>query len=540
MGIVERMKSWIGWRSLENPAVPMSEGIDMLFDAFGGGPNPSGQAVNARTAMRLTAVYACVRVIAETAGSLPIGVVKKISARQTEPDPTHPRGNLLVSPNTLQTGQVFREQAFKAHLLNGVTYAEIVSNPEDGGYHELWPLEPSRTQLYLDGRRLWYETSSDSGRARTLQPSEVLHIPLFPDITTGVGNAPPAAGRTAIGLALGAEEQAAKLFRGGALPPMTVELAAKLDDDNFNRLRKEFENARRGGRGVIMLEKGMKGETLKQELAVFLDMRRFQVLEVARIFGVPAIMIGEAEKGAPKSSVEAQEREFASHTLKPLLRRFEAEYDRKLFARGERRAIRHDLSELVRADTKVTWDTYIKGLTNAVYSINDVLEDLGRPGIGPAGDRRVSPVNLAPIPRAVERLDADFRWITNRLATEERRRLLGMVSDFGADGMAERAKPFYHERCRNRIVPALIEAGERFANSMKQPADLPGFRQFVQGVADAHRGRAIAALEADPLAWIAAAGIEYDASRALSALLKGNNNGGFAESKGGAVGAGAN
>lgn len=515
------------FRSLENPAVPMGQAIDYLLEAFGAAPNAAGETVNARTALRLMAVYACVRVIAETAGSLPVGVFKRRPDGTRDPDPRHPIEGLLHNPNPLQTGQVFQEQGFKSHLLFGNTYARLIRDRNSGKLGEIWPLHPDQTRPFIRDHRLHYETTGEDGRPIQLYPEDVLHVPLLPNPGELAGDAPVFTGAQAIGLGMASEKQAARHFAEGALGPMGVEAGGKWDDETFNRYRKMFDDARKGGRGVFLFEGGTKPHEIKQDLGVFLDIRRFQVLEACRLYGVPPFMVGESDKGAPKSALAEQEREFANHTLRPILKRHEAELDRKLFRPGAERVVRYDLGELLAADTRTTWWSYSIGRQMGWLNVNEIRLRLGLPGIGPAGDQYLSPVNLDKIPRALEELlDGELSRVAGELEADERRTLLE-ASDDGIENLGDRADRFFEERL-DRVAAGLADAGERFARSklipLGLPVDLAGFRQYCETVAGTHRTRAVDALRADPLGWIAGGRLEYDPGEAVAAIIGGNGH----------------
>ena len=534
MKFLERLASWYMKRSLENPAVPMSQAIDMLLDAFGSGTNPSGEIVNGRTALRMTAVYACVRVIAETAGSLPIGVYRERDDGTRERDRRHHVDAVLHNPNPVQTGQVWAEQAIKSHLLYGNTYAKLVRNMA-GRVLEIWPMHPDRTRPFLRDRKLFYETIEDDGRPLYLDPNEVLHVPLLPDPATVAGEPPPACARTAIGIGLAAEKHAAKHFAEGALGPMAIEAGDRWDDSTFNHIRAQFIEARKKFKGVFILEGDTKAHELKQDLAVFLDMRRFQVLEVCRVYGVPPFMVGESEKGAPKSSVQEQEREFANHTLRPLTKRHEAEFDRKLFRASDPRIVRFDMGELLSADTRTTWWTYSIARQMGIMSLNEIRQKLGMPGIGAAGDQYLKPVNLEVVSRSLERLLQDaMDRVTGELEDDERRQLLE-ASDDGVDSLGDRADRFFEDRI-DQVSAGLADAGERFARSKLVPLGIPvniaEFREYCRRVAASHRDRAVEALRSDALGWIAGGRVEYDPGDAMAAIIGGTGHANESESAG--------
>lgn len=537
MGLLRTfISSWVTARSLENPAYPISQAIDELFEYFGAQPNASGQSVNAKSAQRVTAVKASLRIIAETAGSLELEVFKKLPPAPgrvpRELDPRHPINAILASPNPLQTGQMFRESMFKAHLLHGKSAARILRNGRTGTITALETLNPNGVTPFLNAAgELRFEVQDQRGVTLILVPEEILYVPLSVNCGTFDSDSPIGDGAQAIGIALAAEHMAAKFFGEGLAPPAALRVPWKLDDEKFDNLRAKWYRARKGKPwSPAILEKGMELEDGKSpyDKGQMIEARKFAVLEVARILGVPPHMIAEAEKGAPKSSVEEQSRELVRHVLRPMTTRHEGEFDRKLFvgiARG-RWIVRHKYTELLKADTATVWQTYSVGRQMGIYSVNEVRADLGLPPIGPAGDVHMSPVNMEILKTVERQLEDELRRVGAGLIRAERKTLLEATSE-GADGIADRAERFFGVDQRTRITDGIAEAGGRLGRLLEPigfPVDLERFREFAGQVADRHCRRAMAAIEADPTDWIAGGDLEVNPAEGLAALL-GRTNG---------------
>ena len=522
MGIFARIRGLLG-RSLENPSVPLSEDPpEWLLDAFGATANPSGASVTSRTAVRSSPVYGCVRIIAETAGTLPVRVYRVTAGRDLRPVYGHRVAWLLRRPNEAHEGQVYREQAIRTHILHGNAYTEIVRDGS-GELRELWPLDPASTRPILRDRKLHFETGG-GGRTRVLWPSEVLHVPLLPDVGTITGNAPPILGRVAIGLGLAAETYGARVFGDGLMPPAVLEFPNRLDDEQFTRLKKRYREARKNaGSDALILEGGVKYQEQKVEhdKAQYLETRKLQVLEVARFFGVPPYLLG-VEQSGPRSSVEEQERDFVRHTLRPLLRRFEREYARKLFVGEAEHAVRHDTRELLQADTKTVWETYSKGRQFGIYSANDVRRDLGLEPIR-GGDVYNVPVNLAEARIAELALDAALGHAGDSLASAERRAYF-----------EDPRRDLFDDSRRRLISETIRAAGETVATEILGPAGISTSRErwaaYAEALAAKHCEDGAAAFERNALDWISAGRLDYDAEAAAAALVNGGaNDGGDSE-----------
>lgn len=510
MGILGTIRGLFG-RSVENPAVPLSA-VDVDWESYGWttGSNPSGVAVNAETALTYSAVYACVRIISETLGSMQLNVVRELPPADPVPLFDHPIQTLYDDPNPTVSGQVFRESRIVDQLTAGAMFSEIIRN-DDGLPIELWGLAAAKTRAVLKNRALWYEVSDENGHQRILHPADVLHVPLLPAPGSVRGRAPSEAGATAIGLGLAVERAVARLFGKGL--PGTLEAPGKLDDDRYADLKKRWRVTRATADPTTVLDGGLKW-TLEQ-VREWEHTRSFQVLEVARFYGVPPIMIGEAEKGAPKSSTEEQERDFARHTLRPIAKRIEAEDARKLFI-GEPRGhqVRHHFRELLRADVKTMWDTYSKGRTFGIYSVNEIRRELGLAGIGPAGDVHHSPVNLAELGRRF--LDQTIGKIGDAFCVEERHALLAASED-GDDAVGERCDRFYADH-QGRLAFRLTKGIAMAAAEFGLDPDRDAVANYANDLAEDHCRRAKTVVERSVTDWIAAGRFEFEPGEAFKVL----------------------
>ena len=372
-----------------------------FFFGFSG----SGKPVNARTAIQLSTVYACVRVISETIASLPLGVFESTDAgsrKATE----HPLFRLLHDePNNEMTSFVLREVMLAHLLLWGNSYCQILrsgSNRVTG----LYPLLPDHMDVdrNADGV-LTYTYTTTNGRIVQLAPEEVLHIPGlgFDGI---MGYSPIALERNAIGLAIASEEYGSKFFSNGARPsgvlthPNTVRDVEKLRD-SWNAVYGGSSNANR----VAILEEGMKFEpiTIPNNEAQFLETRKFQVDEICRIFRVPPHLIGNLEH-ATFSNIEHQSIDFAVHTIRPWLVRIEQAMNRALLSPHEkgRFYVQFNIDGLMRGDYKSRMEGYAVGINNGFMSPNDVrrLENMNPIPASEGGDTYIVNGNMMPLKMA--------------------------------------------------------------------------------------------------------------------------------------------
>ena len=384
----------MGIKSLFGFGQARDKPVDKAADAgysFLFGRTTSGKPVNERTAMQTTAVYACVRILAEAVASLPLHVYEYQDDGGKKLVYDHPLYYLLHDePNPEMTSFAFRETLMTHLLLWGNAYAQIIRN----GKNEiigLYPLMPDRMTVDRDENgKLYYEyqLSSDDvhtmkGSTVVLQPKDVLHIPGL-GFDGLVGYSPIAMAKNAIGLAIAAEEYGSKFYANGAAPSGVLEHPGVLKDPGKVR---ESWNATFGGSAnsnkVAVLEEGMKYTpiSISPNEAQFLETRKFQINEIARIFRVPPHMVGDLEKSS-FSNIEQQSLEFVKYTLDPWVSRWEQNMMRSLLTAEEKSTyfIKFNVDGLLRGDYQSRMNGYAIGRQNGWMSANDIreLENLDR------------------------------------------------------------------------------------------------------------------------------------------------------------------
>ena len=370
--------------------------------AFFFGFSGSGKPVNAKTAIQLSTVYACVRVISETIASLPLGVFESTDAGSRKATEHSLFRILHDEPNNEMTSFVLREVMLAHLLLWGNSYCQILrsgSNKVTG----LYPLLPDHMDVdrNADGV-LTYTYTTMNGRVVQLTPEEVLHIPGL-GFDGVMGYSPIALERNAIGLAIASEEYGSKFFSNGARPsgvlthPNTVRDVEKLRE-SWNAVYGGSSNANR----VAILEEGMKFEpiTIPNNEAQFLETRKFQVDEICRIFRVPPHLIGNLEH-ATFSNIEHQSIDFAVHTIRPWLVRIEQAMNRALLSPQEkgRFYVQFNIDGLMRGDYKSRMEGYAVGINNGFMSPNDVrrLENMNPIPASEGGDTYIVNGNMMPL-----------------------------------------------------------------------------------------------------------------------------------------------
>lgn len=369
---------------------PQNRTTGSNYSFFFGGTT-SGKPVNEHTAMQMTAVYSCVRILAEAVAGLPLHLYKYTASGGKEKALSHPLYFLLHDePNPEMSSFVFRETLMTHLLLWGNAYAQIIRNGK-GEVIALYPLMPNRMSVDRDSSGALYytytrysdEAPTMNGMTVTLRPSEVLHIPGL-GFDGLVGYSPITMAKNAIGMAIACEEYGAKFFANGAAPGGVLEHPGTIKDpqkvrDSWNAAYQGSSNSHR----VAVLEEGMKYQPIgiSPEQAQFLETRKFQINEIARIFRVPPHMVGDLEKSS-FSNIEQQSLEFVKYTLDPWVIRWEQAISRSLLRPDEKKLYfaKFNVDGLLRGDYVSRMNGYATARQNGWMSANDIreLENLDR------------------------------------------------------------------------------------------------------------------------------------------------------------------
>ena len=384
------------------------------------GGSTSGKIVTERSAMQMTAVYSCVRILAEAIAGLPLHLYTYKEDGGKEKAIGHPLYLLLHDePNPEMSSFVFRETLMTHLLLWGNAYAQIIRNGK-GEVVALYPLMPNRMTVDRDSSgQLFYSyqmNNSDAPTMKTgtviLKPSDVLHIPGL-GFDGLVGYSPIAMAKNAIGLAIATEEYGAKFFANGATPGGLLEYPGTVKDPDRVResWNKGFSGSQNAGK-VAILEEGMKYTpiSIAPEQAQFLETRKFQINEIARIFRVPPHMVGDLEKSS-FSNIEQQSLEFVKYTLDPWVVRWEQSLSRALFTPEEKKQyfFKFNVEGLLRGDYQSRMNGYATARQNGWMSANDIreLENLDRIPAEEGGDLYLINGNMLPLVHAGAFADID-------------------------------------------------------------------------------------------------------------------------------------
>lgn len=337
--------------------------------------------------MQITAVYACIRVLSESIAQLPLQLYK-IENGKREKATDHPLYFLLHSePNPEMSSFNWREAMMMHMLVFGNCYSQIIRDGK-GNVTALYPLMSDKMELSRDPKtsQLYYEYThsikeADTMKAREekvrLDPKDVFHVPGM-GFDGLIGYSPLALAKNAVGTGLACEKYGAKFFNNSAIPTGVLEHPNVLDEAAAERLRENWNSVYGGSNSagkVAVLEQGMsyKPISITPEQVQFLQTRKFQTGEIARIFRVPPHMIGDLERST-YANIEQQSLEFVKYTLDPWLVRWEQAIQRSLLKDDEKSKyyVKFNVDGLLRGDYQSRMNGYALGRQNGWYSTNDI------------------------------------------------------------------------------------------------------------------------------------------------------------------------
>lgn len=363
------------------------------------GVKAAGMYVSPMSALSCSAVFACIGLLAESIAQLPVKVYRMIDGERRE-DKRHWAYDLLArKPCSWLTSFNWRELAMMCLCLRGDFYAYKVRD-NSGRVRELLPLLPGAIAVrQLSNWELQYMVTFSNGTSKTVPQSEIFHV-MYRTVDGVRGLSPIACERQTIGLALAAQDHGASTFANGAKPGGVLSLPGTLSKEALDRLKTDWQSAYSGENtgNTAILEQGIEFKPLSMTNAdaQYLETRRFQVEEIARIFGVPLFMIQSTEKTTSwGSGIEQMSMGYVRYTLLAWLRRWEDAIWRDLLSEKDPEVqVKFNVEGLQRGAMSARFDAYQKGVNMGVYSPNEIreLEDMN-PREG--GDIYLTPMNMA-------------------------------------------------------------------------------------------------------------------------------------------------
>jgi HK97 family phage portal protein len=456
--------------SLENPRTSLANPAAWLFDAFGIEQSDAGVPVNATTAMKCSAVYACINILAQGVAQVPWDVMRKTGDLRVTADDRYEHWLLHNEPNELMSSYDFRVWYMATCLSRGNVYAEII---RDGAAksREIRPLPSEAVRILKHPTRYAavYEVTREDGTQQRLDGSDVLHNHCL-SLNGWSGLSPVTQMAQSIGLGLAAEKTGANLFGKGSMLSglLTSEgpVTKAQEQDIVEAWNKMYSGVRNSG-GTAFLKGGLKWQqiSINPNDAQFLETREFQVGDIARAFRVPPQMLGLKDANPTYASVEQFFKAFVTLSLSPWVTAIEQEFNRKLFPGKTDIYNKLNMNGLLRGDAATRAAFYQTMVNVGAFCPNDILalEDMN-PIEG--GDKHLAPSNMttlekigeeppapAPVkadPKAAR--DVYVRWlgdVASRVAKWEKR-------DNGK--VADALYPVLSSMCEGKDVRSFCEA----------------------------------------------------------------------------------
>jgi HK97 family phage portal protein len=409
--------------SLENPATPLSFPAEWLLDMFNGGRTDSGVRVSEMTALQVSTVMACVNVIGNGVSSLPLHVYERMVKDKRVANRiavNHPLYELLHNePNPEMSSVTFRKTVQAHCLLWGNGYVEIQRN-DDNEVVALWPRNPSRTRPvrtleksdiegteYPAGTLVFEVMESMVGTSiadtddqgpdkigpkRIVLAEDMVHLPGL-SLDGRLGQPTIQLARQVIGLALATEKYSSKFFANNARPAGILTTPGVMQPKAVETLRNSWAEGHGGENAhkTAVLEQGVTYTKIAStpEEAQNLESRKFQRIEIANIFGVPARMV-DGDEHAARSTAEQSSLEFLNYCLHPWLELWQHELKRKLFPKVGRSAGKYhakfDTRRLMYPDAQSRSTLYGSGKQWGYLTTNDIRE---LEGLNPVEDSKV-------------------------------------------------------------------------------------------------------------------------------------------------------
>jgi HK97 family phage portal protein len=395
-----------GSSALEKPS-------SFLSAMFGGTQTVAGVRVNKNTAMQVSAVFACTRLISDAMATLPLNYYQRDGndARIKSIQHDHPLQLLmhdLVNPEL--TSFKFRQIMQTNVMIGGIGCAEVIRGP-DGRPKELWPIPfwAVRRNRNPKTGELVYEVTTGKGQVKKLYPEQVFCV-TGPGFSNDKPFKPLELAREIIGLALATESFGSSFFANGTNVGGIIEMPGALSDEAFGRFKKDMRDTYEGlgkSHRLMFLEQGSKFHqiTVNPNESQFIETRRFQVEEIARFFNVPPHMIMHMER-ATFNNVEQQNINFVQYSLTSWLKNWEQEIKKSLIMPSARpfSYAKFNVDGLLRGDIKTRYFAYSQGRQWGYLSSNDIRVKEDMNPIGPKGDIYLSPTNMTAADELYQRI----------------------------------------------------------------------------------------------------------------------------------------
>lgn len=374
-----------------------------FWSQFMGGISASGKTVTVNNAMRLTAVWSCVRIISETIATLPLGLYRRLDDGGREAASDHDLHWILrSSPNSRMTSVQFWEAVVASMLLKGNAYVEI--HRSGTRVVALDFLMPGRVDVDADSAgNLEYWYTPRKGARRQIARENMLHIPAF-SLDGQIGLSPISYGADVFGSAMSAEDVAGSTFKNGLHQTVAFEVGRTLKPeqrDEFRDYVRRISGAMNAGLSPV-LEEGVTAKTIGINPidAQLLESRQYSAEDICRFFLIDPTIIGYADKASNwGTGLEQKMLRFLTFTLRTYMRRIEEAISKHLLTPAERRSLYPEfaIEGLLRADSEARAEFYSKMTQNGIYTRDDCRMRENLPRKGGNADVLTVQSNLTPL-----------------------------------------------------------------------------------------------------------------------------------------------
>jgi HK97 family phage portal protein len=370
--ITERLANWV----VRNATLDLKSTVGWK-DILAGGQTESGVQVTEETALKYSAVNLAVRLRSETRASLPCSIYRTSEGKNDE-DKNHPLYPLLAyQPNPWMNYFDFWVMINTYQDLWGNAYALILKKRGEQYPHALVPIHPQKVDVKIVNYKVVYRITGNTGYDGEYKPKDILH---FKGVSLDglKGKGPIQLAAENLGIVLAAEKFGAKYFGKEGVLRATLETDSTINDAAYDTLQKRLKTQK--DHDTFLLDRGLKYNPIdvSPESLQFLQTRQFGVQDVARWFNVPVAFLQDHQHST-YNNVEHQDLTFSKYTIRPILRRDEAEMEMKLL--GEERMnydIKWNMNAILRADVKSRAEYYAKMIQHRIMNANEVraLENL--------------------------------------------------------------------------------------------------------------------------------------------------------------------
>lgn len=362
--------------SPERPGTSLSNPASWLTALFGKS-SKAGVDVSADSAITVTSFWRAISILAESIAGMPFEVQEVDDSGNTITRRSHPIAYLIdAEPNKLYTSFTFRHTMMVHACIFGNAYAKMDYN-EDSRVSKLTILDPRHMNIFVTGSGELHYIYRQGEKKETLRYDEVIHICGFS--TSGVAGLNIIdTHRDNLGTGIAARDYGASFFKNGAHLSGYIKYPTKLSPEGFDRIKRGWESnyagpENSGSAAVLDLGSEFIPLSMGPKDAGLISTQKFNVEDIARITGVPMHMLQALDR-ATFNNIEQLSLEFAKYTVRPWVKRWEQEFNRKIFREDEKRRfkVRLNMDAFMRADTEARAEYFNKAIQNGWMSINEV------------------------------------------------------------------------------------------------------------------------------------------------------------------------